>query len=71
MSSFYISGDTPAPWQNSDASVLSNPLMERNAPAILPVSEYEAGRRDGIMIGLMLGALSGSIIVALIGLIAL
>lgn len=71
MSSFYLPGDTPTPWQNRDVNVPVNSRMERNALAILPVSDYEAGRRDGIMIGLMLGALSGSIIVALIGLIVL
>lgn len=71
MSTLYLPGDSPASWQNRNAGTLNEAWgadME-NAPTFLPVSDYEAGRRDGIMIGLILGALSGSIIMMLVALI--
>ena len=71
MSTLYLPGDSPAPWQNRTAGTVNEPWAAdmQADPTFLPVSDYEAGRRDGIMLGLVLGALSASIIMVLIGLI--
>lgn len=71
MSTLYAPGGTSPSWQNRDAGTLNDTWGAdiQNAPTFIPVSDYEAGRRDGVMIGLILGALSGAIISMLIGFI--
>ncbi len=71
MSTLYAPSGTSTSWQNRDASTLHDTWAAelQNAPMLLPASEYEAGRRDGVMVGLILGALSGAIIALLLGFI--
>jgi|GEM_PF-3569285 len=68
MSTLYLPGDASTSWQPQDSAPRTDAWApDPNVPVFLPVTDYDAGRRDGIMIGLILGAISGSVIVALLG----